>query len=112
LRRTRSGSFLAEEAIALDSPPDELLARIQPLARAAARTLPVARLSEAGAIEAKHGRRVRPADIDVPGRGACAWLDPQGELIAVGEVDEEGRGKVLRGFGAREGAGAQRGSVA
>jgi tRNA U55 pseudouridine synthase TruB len=99
LRRTRSGSFLATEATALDSPSDEMLARIEPLARAAARALSVARLSEAGAVDARHGRRVSPQDIEAPARGPCAWLDPRGELAAIGKIDDDGHGTVLRGFG-------------
>jgi tRNA pseudouridine55 synthase len=99
LRRTRSGTFVVEEAIAFDSPPDEMRARIEPLAQGAARVLPIARLNEAGAVDAKHGRRVSPLDIEAPTRGPCAWLDPRGELAAIGEIDDEGRGKVLRGFG-------------
>jgi tRNA pseudouridine55 synthase len=102
LRRTRSGSFLAEEATALDAPASEMRARIEPLAQGAARVLPVARLSEAGAVHAKHGRRVPSADIEARAGGPCAWLDPRGGLVAVGEIDDDGLGRVLRGFGAAE----------
>jgi tRNA pseudouridine55 synthase len=98
LRRTRSGSFACAEALPLGAPADELLARMHPLSRAAARTLPVANLTEAGARDARHGRLLCPRDIDAPARGPSAWLDPVGELVAVGELDESGCGRVLRGF--------------
>jgi len=94
LRRTRSGCFTLDEALPLDTPDDELAARVEHLARAASRALPVARLTEVGARDAHHGRTVQPADIDAPTAGPCAWLDPHGALVAVGEL-----GRVLRGFG-------------
>ena len=50
-------------------------------------------------MDAGHGRRVRPGDIQVTANGVCAWLDPAGALVAVGKVDASGAGKVLRGFG-------------
>jgi tRNA pseudouridine55 synthase len=100
LRRTRSGCFLADEALPLDTPADELGARVHPLAFVASRALPVAQLSERGAADTRNGRRVRAEDIDASVRDApCAWLDPHGRLVAVGQVDEAGRGRVLRGFG-------------
>mgnify|MGYP001172911508 CR=1 FL=1 len=98
LRRTRSGCFRLEEALPLETPPDELLARVLPLSRAAARALRVAQLTPAGAIDARHGRPVAPEDIDCPGPGPHAWLDGAAELVAIGEVDAEGRGRVIRGF--------------
>ncbi|HTQ45104.1 MAG TPA: tRNA pseudouridine(55) synthase TruB [Polyangiaceae bacterium] len=102
LRRVRSGCFVSEEALPLDTPDDELAARVEPLARVAARALPVARLTVTGARDARHGRRIKPADIDAPTREPCAWLDEAGALVAVGELDAEGTGQVLRGFGGRE----------
>jgi hypothetical protein len=45
-----------------------------------------------------HGRSVRPADITAEALGPSAWLDERGALVAVGEVDAEGRGRVIRGF--------------
>ncbi|HEY5243023.1 MAG TPA: tRNA pseudouridine(55) synthase TruB [Polyangiaceae bacterium] len=98
LRRTRSGCFTLDEALPLDTPDDELAARVEHLARAASRALPVARLSEVGSRDAHHGRPVQPADIDAPVAGPCAWLTPNGRLVAVGEVDGSGLGRVLRGF--------------
>jgi tRNA pseudouridine55 synthase len=102
LRRTRSGCFRVEEALPLETPPDELAARILPLARAAARALPVALLTEAGAVDARHGRVVVPTEIDAPGAGPHAWLDRDGRLVAVGAIDAGGAGRVLRGFGGGE----------
>lgn len=105
LRRTRSGPFLADEAIAPETPDDELAARLHSTARAAARALPVAQLTAGGVRDARHGKRVRADDIDATVRGApCAWLDERGDLVAVGEVDDGGCGRVLRGFPPRSDA--------
>jgi tRNA pseudouridine55 synthase len=95
LRRVRSGCFTAEEALSLEAPPDALRSRIQPLASAAARALPVTQLTHDSATDARHGR---PVSIVTPTRGPQAWFAPDGELVAVGEVDDDGRGKILRGF--------------
>jgi tRNA pseudouridine55 synthase len=100
LRRTRSGSFLGEEALLLETPPDELLARMCPLSDAAARVLPVTRLTEAAARDARHGRPVDLRDICAHAPGPSAWFDPRGDLVAVGEVDAAGYGRVTRGFNA------------
>jgi hypothetical protein len=77
-------------------------ARVEPLDRAAARALPVSRLTHAGARDARHGRSVDPRDIDASASATgapSAWLDDRGALIAVGRLESDGRGKVLRGFG-------------
>jgi tRNA pseudouridine55 synthase len=101
LRRTRSGCFVAADASPLDAPADALRAAVEPLARAAARALPTARLSDAGARDARHGRPVLATDLEgcpaalIP----CAWLDAEGTLVAVGQLEEGGHGRVLRGFG-------------
>jgi tRNA pseudouridine55 synthase len=102
LRRTRSGCFGLAEAWPLDTPADELAARLEGLDRAAARALPVARLTEVGARDARHGRLVQPGDIDAPVATPCAWLDGRDCLVAVGELTLEGQGRVLRGFARRE----------
>jgi tRNA pseudouridine55 synthase len=98
LRRTRSGPFTLDEASLLDMPEDELVARILPLGRAAARALPLARLNERGARDASHGRRVQPLDLESREPGPHAWLDADDTLIAVGERLADDSGKVLRGF--------------
>jgi tRNA pseudouridine55 synthase len=98
LRRTRSGSFSLEEALPLDTPPEEMTARLLPLRIAAGRALPVARLTEIGAADARLGRPVRATDLDAAGAGVFAWLDPRGALVAIGEVAADGAGKVVRGF--------------
>jgi tRNA pseudouridine55 synthase len=98
LRRLRSGCFTIDRAIALDTPGDRLADGIEPLAGAASRALPVARLSQAGERDARHGRPLQAPDLEAPTEGACAWLGADGALVAVGERGEDGRGRVLRGF--------------
>ena len=98
LRRVRSGPFALDEALSVDAPPDQLRAHIQPIAIAAGRALALGRLTEAGTRDARCGRLVHPYDIAAPMQSISAWLDPGGGLVAVGEVDEGGHGKVLRGF--------------
>lgn len=98
LRRTRSGCFDQTEAVSVETPKDELLARMQPLAVAAARILPPTQLTDIGALDARCGRPVRPRDIRAPTDAPSAWLDPRGELVAVGSIGQDGCGTVLRGF--------------
>jgi tRNA pseudouridine55 synthase len=98
LRRTRTGSFTIDEATLLDTPPDGIRAHLQPLAAAAARALPTATLTDAGVRDARHGRPLQPHDHDGHPSDACAWLDAQGTLVAIGRVDETRRGTVVRGF--------------
>lgn len=96
LRRVRSGCFTAAEATSIDAAA--LGAALIPLAQAAGRALPVARLTERGVVDARHGRPVYAEDLEGGAPGPCAWLDPLGQLVAVGEVRADGRGQVLRGF--------------
>jgi tRNA pseudouridine55 synthase len=98
LRRTRSGCFGIEDATPLDVPREKLASRIEPLEKVAARALPVARLTEAGAVDARHGRAVKPGDVIAPSPGTGAWFDPDGVLVAIGEIDDSGTGRVRRGF--------------
>jgi tRNA pseudouridine55 synthase len=96
LRRTRSGSFTLEEAVALDT--RDLALRLLPLATAAARALPVAHLTPPATLDARAGRAVDPtAFTPALGEGPHAWLDPEGALVAVGAL-EAGVGRVIRGF--------------
>ena len=98
LRRTRSGPFAIAETVAHGAAADVLLEHVCPLACAAAKALPVVRLTEAGVADARCGRVVRSADIEGHAPGLSAWLDARGELVAVGEADAEGHGRVVRGF--------------
>jgi len=95
LRRLRSGAFTLAEAapLAALSPASASL----PLATAAARVLPVAKLSEAGTAHARAGRAVPPSEIEPAAPGVHAWLAPDGALVAVGEIEGDA-GRVKRGF--------------
>ena len=86
------------EAVAPDAPIEVLREALVPLALAATRSLPVARLTDAGVRDARHRRAVSPAVIAVSTRDPSAWLDAGGALVAVGTLDETGRGAVVRGF--------------
>ena len=104
LCRTRSGPFSATEALSLDTQtqPEELLRHVIPLAAAAKRALPSVRLTGDGATHARTGRAVVASEFETPmPAGVCGWLDVDGSLVAVGEIDAGGSGRVVRGF-ARE----------
>jgi tRNA pseudouridine55 synthase len=97
LRRIRSGSFALDEASSPETPAAELAMRVLPLSFAASRVLPVLRLTDPEALDARFGRPVSIENAE--GRpGTHAWLDGIGRLIAIGETDAAGRGRVLRGF--------------
>ena len=98
LRRTRSGAFSLDDAVAADAPPEALRAALLPIASAARRALPVSVLTEAGVAAAGHGQRLMPDQLRDPHASASAWLDEAGLLVAIGQVDEDGGGRVLRGF--------------
>lgn len=98
LRRTRSGPFTLSEAVQADVDVATAVARIQPLETVARRVLRVARLNGEGTRDAVHGRFVRAADIAADAPGLSAWFDERGALVAVGDIDAEGRGRVIRGF--------------
>jgi tRNA pseudouridine55 synthase len=100
LRRTRSGKFSIQDAVTPQSPAEALRERVVPLPVAALLALPSARLTDAGATHARHGRPIPSSEIGGEQTGPCAWLDAAGRLVAVGEVDPSGVGKVIRGFGA------------
>jgi tRNA pseudouridine55 synthase len=90
LRRTRSGPFTADEALALDGPdgpvaPAELLARVLPPAVAARRFLPEVVVGDDVARAIAHGRRLPARGT---GRPELAVLDDRGRLVAV--VDDSG----------------------
>jgi len=98
LRRTRSGAFTLDDAVSLDSDPETLRAALLPIESAAARALPVSVLSAEGVTAAGHGQRLMPGQVRDPHATASAWLDEAGVLVAIGEVDPDGSGRVLRGF--------------
>ena len=100
LRRLRSGPFALDAALPVGASADTMRSRLEPLASAAARALPVARLTPSGIVDARHGRRVHPSAIAGPPSGPCAWLDAAGALVAIGEIEEDGGGRVVRGFAA------------
>jgi tRNA pseudouridine55 synthase len=94
LRRTRSGPFGIEEAIAVaDLSPERLI----PVAAAARRALPAVELDDASVRAARSGKEIPLPDtciLHLP----LAWLDGSGALVAIGEACAPGRGRVLRGF--------------
>jgi tRNA pseudouridine55 synthase len=99
LRRLRSGAFTIADAVAADAVgPDALFS----VADAAARALPVSVLADAGVRAVLYGQRVAPEHIVDPHRTPSAWLDASRTLVAVGECEADGSGRVLRGFPARE----------
>lgn len=97
LRRTRSGCFSLADAGALSD--ENLAERILSLEVAVARALPTAQLTAKGRTDAFEGRPIAPAELsDTTAAGPCAWFDETGTLVAIGEIEESGRGQVLRGF--------------
>jgi tRNA pseudouridine55 synthase len=101
LRRLASGPFRIEEAVALE--PASLAAGRVPLSVAVARVLPSATLTDEGVVRARQGKRLGEADFATPpaavseGATTCAWLDPAGEIVAIGELDGDAF-RVVRGF--------------
>jgi tRNA pseudouridine55 synthase len=104
LRRTRSGPFNVEGAVPLSAGPEALRAALVPVERAAAESLPAARLTAIGAARARDGKPMSPADFTAPPPDTgelSAWIDPSGELVAVGLV-EGSRLVIRRGFARKE----------
>jgi tRNA pseudouridine55 synthase len=99
LRRTRSGGFSLTDAVTLEAGRDALFEALLPPPAAAARALPTCVLTAAGVLAARRGQRVPPSDLSGASPVPAAWLDEAGALVAIGEVDEHGVGRVLRGFG-------------
>jgi tRNA pseudouridine55 synthase len=99
LRRIRSGAFRVEEAIDFDPPDgDRFRAATIPPAVAAARALPIVRLTAAGVIKARQGKILENDDaLDPIPDAPSAWLDDRGGLVAVG-ARRDGVARVLRGF--------------
>jgi tRNA pseudouridine55 synthase len=86
LRREASGSFTIADAVSLDAGAAALRAALIPIAEAAARALPVGRLTAEGAGRARQGQRLSEADFAElpPFAEASAWLDLAGLLVAIG----------------------------
>jgi tRNA pseudouridine55 synthase len=101
LRRLASGPFRIEEAVALE--PAALAAGRVALSVAVARVLPSATLTDDGVVRARQGKRLCEGDFSVAppaasgGVSASAWLDPAGEVVAIGELDGDAF-RVVRGF--------------
>lgn len=99
LRRTRSGEFDEREALPLDADPDRVRAALAPLAAAATRALGAVTLGPEATLRARQGKRLGADDVPGAETGRPrAWLDPQGALVAVGVLDDDGTARVLRGF--------------
>jgi hypothetical protein len=84
--------------VLLDAGPEALREAALPIERAAARALPVSMLTSEGVTAAGHGQRLMPGQVRDPHATPSAWLDDAGALVAIGEVDPDGSGRVLRGF--------------
>lgn len=98
LRRTRSGAFAIEDAVSLEADPSIVRAALLPIDRAAARALPVSVVTPEGVKAAGFGQRLMPDQLRDPHPVPSAWLDESGALVAIGQVDSDGGGRVLRGF--------------
>ena len=101
LRREASGVFDLSGAVALDAiSPDALLT----VEDAASRALPVASMTEAGTERARCGAKLDDEDFAAPPpAGRAAWMDPRGQLVAIGKRDDEDEDvpKVIRVFNPR-----------
>ncbi len=97
LRRTQSGAYTLAEAVPLND-----VATAHPLSEidVARRCLPVAELSANGALLAKLGKVLSPADFlagPPPDEGRSAWVFGKTTLVAIGEHRSDGF-RVVRGF--------------
>jgi tRNA pseudouridine55 synthase len=100
LRRTRSGPFELKESSKLDAARAVLEASVIPLAKAAARCMSTAVLTESGVTRASQGKLLSEHDFSVVPASfeeSVAWLSPDGGLVAVGAKQQEGY-VVRRGF--------------
>lgn len=95
LRRTQSGPFGLEQAVALDDPA--LADHLVPLTIAATRAVGSVTLTDEGVVRARHGKKLLAEHfVTQPGEGPVAWV--HGDLlVAIGErVGDEAQ--VIRGF--------------
>ncbi len=99
LRRVASGPFTLDEALDADASSETLSAALLPLAEAAARALPICRVSEEGAERERKGQVLGETHfVTPPADGTSAWVNPGGELVAIGRPKEAGCYVVERGF--------------
>jgi tRNA pseudouridine55 synthase len=96
LRRTRSGDFRLDNAVAW--PPGEPPPLV-PVVDVARRTLPCSELTEPGAAKARLGQRLRPEHFVLPpvDERPHAWLHSGAGVVAIGIRDGE-EFRVARGF--------------
>jgi tRNA pseudouridine55 synthase len=96
LRRTRSGAFTLAEAVPWPLARD---APLLPVADVARRALTAVALTEVGAGRARLGQALASEHFITPppAEGPAAWLDADGELVAIGAA-RDGSQRVLRGF--------------
>lgn len=96
LRRLASGAFTLDEATPWPPPQRPALLGVSEAAR---RALPVTWLTEAGAARARRGQRLTADEAQAGAIGVpCAWLAPDGTLVALGISSPEGEHRVARGF--------------
>lgn len=105
LRRTASGSFDVDEAVAWP-PAAGAVPELLPIGRAVQRALPCVRLADSGVERARQGKLLEASDFvddvadvhrDSSKEAPVAWLDAGSELVALG-ARVEGGYRVVRGF--------------
>jgi tRNA pseudouridine55 synthase len=101
LRRVSSGDFCIDEAVAWPpASPPELLSMVD----AVKRTIPWYRLTNEGVARARVGKHLDAEHIELrpskslPPYTTSAWLSPDDKLVALGQFDDNGIGRVQRGF--------------
>jgi tRNA pseudouridine55 synthase len=98
LRRTASGPFTLERALAIDAPRDAMAAALEPIARVVERVLPVGRLTAEGALRARRGQLLDAEHFfAAPPAELAGWIDERGNVVALGRLAGE-RYAVERGF--------------
>jgi tRNA pseudouridine55 synthase len=98
LRRTRSGSWGLEDAVAMDADGEIIRNSLISLEKMLSRELPTAMLKNSGVLRALRGQPLSEHDFDQPpARAISAWFDERGRLIAVGDWSR-GHPTVLRGY--------------
>jgi tRNA pseudouridine55 synthase len=96
LRRTRSGDFRIDEALAW--PPDHVPPLIS-VRDAATRALPVTRLEDEAVAMARQGKLLQGDQAHADRLElVSAWLSPAGDLVALGVSHADGSHRVARGF--------------